>query len=157
MVRASQYGRSGGGHKHRHTQPPTHPRPLHSARPLDVDGGAVGFPPSFVERGGFEVQRVQNLGSHYSITLQQWCDEWRAAKTEIVAKWGEKAFRRWEVMSCHVMYCHAIRARPTNAAPRRAVVFLFSGFRSMRAISHDRASRRRTHAHAALPTIQTTQ
>lgn len=57
----------------------------------------MGWVTRHLERAGFEVQRVSNLGNHYSRTLYQWLLNWRASKTEISAKYGEQAWRRWEV------------------------------------------------------------
>ena len=57
----------------------------------------MGWVTTQLERAGFEVQRVQNLGSHYSRTLDQWLAEWRKGKDKVVAKYGEPAWRRWEV------------------------------------------------------------
>lgn len=57
----------------------------------------MGWVTTHLERAGFEVQRVQNLGNHYSRTLDHWLDEWKAAKETTVAKYGIEAWRRWEV------------------------------------------------------------
>jgi cyclopropane fatty-acyl-phospholipid synthase-like methyltransferase len=57
----------------------------------------LGWVSTQLERNGFEVQRVQNLGSHYSRTLDQWLGEWRKKKAELSAKYGAVAWRRWEV------------------------------------------------------------
>lgn len=57
----------------------------------------MGWVTTQLERAGFEVQRVQNLGTHYSRTLAQWLEEWHADKEAITAKYGVKAWRRWEV------------------------------------------------------------
>lgn len=57
----------------------------------------LGWVTRHMERSGFEVQRVSNLGNHYSRTLQQWLDNWRASQVTISAKYGEIAYRRWEV------------------------------------------------------------
>lgn len=57
----------------------------------------LGWVTTQVERAGFEVQRVNNLGTHYSRTLAQWLEVWYSSKDEMVKKYGEKAFRRWEV------------------------------------------------------------
>lgn len=57
----------------------------------------MGWVTTHLEKAGFEVQRVSNLGNHYSRTLYQWLEHWRAAKTKTVAKYGDKAYRRWEV------------------------------------------------------------
>eukprot|EP00747_Dinoflagellata_sp_TGD_P086108 gnl/TRDRNA2_/TRDRNA2_163150_c0_seq3.p1 gnl/TRDRNA2_/TRDRNA2_163150_c0~~gnl/TRDRNA2_/TRDRNA2_163150_c0_seq3.p1 ORF type:complete len:431 (+),score=87.59 gnl/TRDRNA2_/TRDRNA2_163150_c0_seq3:43-1293(+) len=50
-----------------------------------------------LERAGFEVQRVHNMGSHYSRTLNDWLTNWREGKESIVSKYGIVAWRRWEV------------------------------------------------------------
>jgi len=57
----------------------------------------MGWVTQHLERAGFEVMRVSNLGNHYSRTLQQWLDEWHLAKNDIVNKYGEQAWRRWEI------------------------------------------------------------
>jgi cyclopropane fatty-acyl-phospholipid synthase-like methyltransferase len=57
----------------------------------------MGWVTTQLERAGFEVQRVQNLGNHYSRTLDQWLDEWKANKDDMVKKYGAKEWRRWEV------------------------------------------------------------
>jgi len=57
----------------------------------------MGWVTRHLERAGFEVQRVSNLGNHYSRTLDQWLQTWRASKDTIVPKYGVVAWRRWEV------------------------------------------------------------
>jgi len=57
----------------------------------------LGWVSSHIEAAGFEIQRVSNLGNHYSRTLQQWLDEWNKDKEKTIANYGEKAWRRWEV------------------------------------------------------------
>jgi len=57
----------------------------------------LGWVSTHLERAGFEVQRVSNLGSHYSRTLSQWLEEWHLAREAMVSKYGIKAYRRWEV------------------------------------------------------------
>ena len=42
-----------------------------------------------LERAGFEVQRTQNLGTHYSRTLYQWLEEWIKAEKSLKEKYGE--------------------------------------------------------------------
>ena len=58
---------------------------------------SIGWVSTHLERAGFEIQRVSNLGSHYSRTLDQWLENWRAAKTKTIELFGAQAFRRWEV------------------------------------------------------------
>jgi len=57
----------------------------------------LGWVSNRLERAGFEVQRVSNLGTHYSRTLAQWLQNWRDTKPSIVNKYGIVAWRRWEV------------------------------------------------------------
>lgn len=57
----------------------------------------MGWVTQHLERAGFEVQNVNNLGSHYSRTLDQWLEEWRADKANMTEKYGASAYRRWEV------------------------------------------------------------
>ena len=57
----------------------------------------LGWVTSQVERSGFEIQRVNNLGNHYSQTLYQWLQTWYANKDMISEKYGIVAWRRWEV------------------------------------------------------------
>lgn len=48
-----------------------------------------------LESAGFEIQSVQNIGIHYSITLKQWYDKWLSNRDAIVAKYGTWWFRLW--------------------------------------------------------------
>lgn len=57
----------------------------------------IGWVSTQLERAGFEVQRVQNLGTHYSRTLGHWLEEWEKSKDSIERKYGTVAWRRWEV------------------------------------------------------------
>jgi cyclopropane fatty-acyl-phospholipid synthase-like methyltransferase len=55
----------------------------------------LGFVVSQAERAGFEVHRVENCGVHYSITINKWYENWKRNEKAIVAKYGEKWFRKW--------------------------------------------------------------
>jgi len=57
----------------------------------------LGWVSTHIEAAGFEIQRVSNLGNHYSRTLDAWLDNWVADKEKTTAAYGEKAWRRWEV------------------------------------------------------------
>jgi cyclopropane fatty-acyl-phospholipid synthase-like methyltransferase len=57
----------------------------------------LGWVSTQLERAGFEIQRVHNLGTHYSRTLDQWLQTWRSKKASLIKKYGEKPYRRWEV------------------------------------------------------------
>jgi cyclopropane fatty-acyl-phospholipid synthase-like methyltransferase len=57
----------------------------------------LGWVSTHIERNGFEIQRVSNLGNHYSRTLNHWLDEWKLDKDNMVENYGAEAWRRWEV------------------------------------------------------------
>jgi len=59
----------------------------------------MGWVLTHLEKAGFEVQRVVNMGSQYSRTLQHWLDVWenKEKKAGIVKTYGVRAWRRWEV------------------------------------------------------------
>jgi cyclopropane fatty-acyl-phospholipid synthase-like methyltransferase len=57
----------------------------------------LGWVTTHLERAGFEVQAVQNLGNHYSKTLYSWQLVWESKKDEISKAYGERAWRRWRV------------------------------------------------------------
>lgn len=57
----------------------------------------LGWVSTQIERAGFEIQRVHNMGTHYSRTLAHWLDHWRANKDYVEEKYGAPAYRRWEV------------------------------------------------------------
>merc|ERR1719240_2477920 len=57
----------------------------------------LGWVTTHMERAGFEVQAVQNLGNHYSKTLYSWQLVWESKKDEISKTYGERAWRRWRV------------------------------------------------------------
>jgi len=57
----------------------------------------LGWVSTQLERAGFEIQMVHNLGYHYSLTIAHWLENWRSEEEYLVNKYGEKAYRRWEV------------------------------------------------------------
>ncbi len=64
-------------------------------------GADASMPLSFVvkrlEKAGFEIHSVENVGIHYSHTIQLWYHNWQSHKAEILAKYGEWWFRCWEI------------------------------------------------------------
>jgi cyclopropane fatty-acyl-phospholipid synthase-like methyltransferase len=64
-------------------------------------GADASMPLSFVvdklEKAGFEIHSVENVGIHYSLTIKRWYDNWLQHRDEIVAKYGEQWFRIWHV------------------------------------------------------------
>lgn len=55
----------------------------------------LGFVVSQAERAGFEVHRVENCGTHYSVTIRKWYENWLRNEAAIVAKYGRRWFRLW--------------------------------------------------------------
>jgi sphingolipid C9-methyltransferase len=64
-------------------------------------GADASMPLSFVvrhlERAGFEVHSVENIGIHYSLTIARWYERWVAHRAEVVEAYGEWWFRLWQV------------------------------------------------------------
>jgi cyclopropane fatty-acyl-phospholipid synthase-like methyltransferase len=57
----------------------------------------LGWIAEHLERAGFEVQSVQNMGISYGRTLHSWQRVWESRKEEIAKAYGDKAWRRWHV------------------------------------------------------------
>lgn len=64
-------------------------------------GADASMPLSFVvkrlENVGFEVHSVENVGIHYSKTIDAWYDNWMGNKEKVIAKYGEYYFRMYQV------------------------------------------------------------
>jgi cyclopropane fatty-acyl-phospholipid synthase-like methyltransferase len=64
-------------------------------------GADASMPLSFVikrlENVGFEIHSVENVGIHYSKTIDQWYDNWQSNKEKVLARYGERTFRMYEV------------------------------------------------------------
>jgi sphingolipid C9-methyltransferase len=50
-----------------------------------------------IEKVGFEVHSVENIGNHYSITINRWYDNWLSNKEKVLDKYGERIFRIYEI------------------------------------------------------------
>lgn len=50
-----------------------------------------------IEKVGFEVHSVENIGNHYSITIHRWLDNWLSNKEKVLDKYDERTFRMYEV------------------------------------------------------------
>ena len=50
-----------------------------------------------IEKVGFEVHSVENIGNHYSITINRWYDNWISNKEKVLDKYGERIFRIYEI------------------------------------------------------------
>ena len=57
----------------------------------------LGFVVSHAERAGFEVHRVENTGTHYSLTIHRWYENWKSNREAIVEKYGERWYRMWMI------------------------------------------------------------
>jgi cyclopropane fatty-acyl-phospholipid synthase-like methyltransferase len=64
-------------------------------------GADASMPLSFVvehlEKAGFEIHSVENIGIHYSLTISRWYDNWMQNRAEVVKTYGEWWFRLWQV------------------------------------------------------------
>jgi cyclopropane fatty-acyl-phospholipid synthase-like methyltransferase len=64
-------------------------------------GADASMPLSFVvknlEKAGFEVHSVENIGIHYSITIDRWYDNWMRNSDAVQEKYGQFWFRLWQV------------------------------------------------------------
>lgn len=50
-----------------------------------------------VENVGFEIHSVENVGIHYSKTIDAWYYNWMGNKEKVLAKYGEKTFRMYQI------------------------------------------------------------
>lgn len=57
----------------------------------------MGWVTTKLEKAGFEVQNIHNMGFHYSKTMTDWLEVWETRKDAIVKAYGERSWRRWRV------------------------------------------------------------
>jgi cyclopropane fatty-acyl-phospholipid synthase-like methyltransferase len=64
-------------------------------------GADASMPLSFVvkrlEKANFEIHSVENVGIHYSLTIDRWYQNWMNHKDQILKSYGEWWFRCWEI------------------------------------------------------------
>jgi cyclopropane fatty-acyl-phospholipid synthase-like methyltransferase len=48
-----------------------------------------------MEKAGFETHSVENISTHYGITIQRWYDNWQSNREAVVAAYGERWYRIW--------------------------------------------------------------
>jgi len=64
-------------------------------------GADASMPLSFVvsklEKAGFEIHSVENVGIHYSKTIRIWYDNWMANREAMLAEYGQWWYRCWEI------------------------------------------------------------
>jgi len=62
-------------------------------------GADASLPLSYVtnqlEKAGFEIHSVENVGIHYSYTIDRWYQNWIRNREQILAAYGERWFRLW--------------------------------------------------------------
>jgi cyclopropane fatty-acyl-phospholipid synthase-like methyltransferase len=50
-----------------------------------------------MERAGFEIHSVENVSTHYVLTLQRWHRNWQRSRDPIVARYGERWYRLYSL------------------------------------------------------------
>jgi sphingolipid C9-methyltransferase len=64
-------------------------------------GADASLPLSFVtkqlERAGFEIHSVENIGIHYSMTIEKWYRNWLTNREAVVKAYGERWYRLWKM------------------------------------------------------------
>ena len=57
-----------------------------------------------IEKVGFEVHSVENIGIHYGKTIHYWYDNWMRNKEKVLEKYGERTFRIYAVFLAWSVY-----------------------------------------------------
>lgn len=57
-----------------------------------------------VEKVGFEVHSVENIGIHYGKTIHYWYDNWMRNKEKVLEKYGEQTFRIYSIFLAWSVY-----------------------------------------------------
>jgi len=57
----------------------------------------IGWVTTQLERAGFEVHRVENMGVHYGLTINAWHKRWLQNKPQIKKIYPERLWRIWDV------------------------------------------------------------
>tara|TARA_B110000908_G_C10208219_1_gene428826 strand:- start:242 stop:1480 length:1239 start_codon:yes stop_codon:yes gene_type:complete len=84
-----------------------------------------------IEKAGFEIHTVENVGIHYSKTIAAWYDNWMSNKDAVIAKYGEMQFRMYQIFlgwsvriadiggsSAYQIICH----KNINSVPRERYI-----------------------------------
>jgi sphingolipid C9-methyltransferase len=50
-----------------------------------------------IEKVGFEVHSVENIGIHYGKTIHYWYKNWQSNKEKVLEKYGQETFRIYEI------------------------------------------------------------
>jgi len=57
----------------------------------------LGWVVSQLEAAGFEIQKIDGVGIHYSWTIKRWYNNWISNRAAVVEKYGEWWYRLWAV------------------------------------------------------------
>ena len=57
----------------------------------------LAFVVSQLERAGFEIHRVENMGVHYAKTIEQWYKNWVSNKENVLSKYKSWWYRIWSM------------------------------------------------------------
>ncbi|KAK3605101.1 hypothetical protein CHS0354_000768 [Potamilus streckersoni] len=57
----------------------------------------LGYMVNNLQQANFEVSSIENVGIHYSHTIQAWYNNWMGNKEQILGTYGEWWFRLWQV------------------------------------------------------------
>jgi cyclopropane fatty-acyl-phospholipid synthase-like methyltransferase len=52
---------------------------------------------SAMEHAGFEIDSTENVSVHYALTIQRWHANWQRNRGTILATYGERWFRLWNI------------------------------------------------------------
>jgi cyclopropane fatty-acyl-phospholipid synthase-like methyltransferase len=50
-----------------------------------------------LEKANFEIHTVENVNVHYGMTIHRWYQNWLKNKAKVVASYGERWYRLWEI------------------------------------------------------------
>lgn len=65
-----------------------------------------------LEKAGFETYSVENVSSHYALTIERWHDNWVSNRDAVVRAYGERWFRIWNLF---LAWSSLIAVRGTSA------------------------------------------
>lgn len=51
----------------------------------------------YMEKAGFDIHSAENISIHYSVTIKRWHDNWLKNKAQVLAAYGERWFRMWNL------------------------------------------------------------
>ncbi len=50
-----------------------------------------------LEKAGWELNSVENVSIHYSLTIRRWHEHWLSNKSNVIAQYGDRWFRIWHM------------------------------------------------------------